>query len=356
MGQKKEIVRHYVGSGLRLTEALQIAKMSKSTYYYKRNFKAGGRTKTANTYMNGQLRSDDEVVKRIKEILCQDFIDYGYRKVAVQLKREGYKIGKKKVYRLMSENNLLNPVKIKTRVFNKEIIRSKPKANKPLEIIELDIKYIYINGDNRHAYLITLLDVFHRQAYNWTLSYSMSAKVIVDLILKFVDENIIPSGIDPATLELSFRSDNGTQFISKAYRRLMTKFNFTAVYIPPATPQLNGHIESFHSTVQKLVCDKYEFNNLIDAIEVFKRFFDTYNNRRYLTCLLDLPPTVFITMWNKGLIGLKEVKNKYKFFFKEEGDKINNRLYLNDVSNIDPNSPSSFEVNLINDLGFFWVS
>jgi len=349
MGQKKEIVRHYVGSGLRLIDALQIAKLSKSTYYYKRNYKAGGRTRTAYTYMNGQLISDEEVVKRIREILSPEFIDYGYRKVAVQMKREGYKIGKKKVYRLMRENNLLNPVKIKTQVFNKEIISSKPEANKPLEIIELDIKYIYINGDNRHAYLITLLDVFHRQAYSWTLSYSMSAKVVVDLILKFVDEHIIPCGIDPSSLELSFRSDNGSQFISKAYRRLMQKFNFKAMYIPPATPQLNGHIESFHSTVQKLVCDKYEFNNLSDAIKVFERFFDTYNNHRYLTCLLDLPPTVFISCWNKGLIGLKEVKNKYKFFFKEEGDTKDNLT-------LDPNSPSPFEVNLNTNLGFFLVS
>lgn len=349
MGQKKELIRQYVGSGLRLSDALQIAKLSKSTYYYKRNFKTTGRTKTSQTNVNGQLKSDNEVVKRIREILGLEFIDYGYRKVTVQLKREGYKIGKKKVYRLMSENNLLNPTKIRTQVFNKEIIRSKPKADKPLKIIELDIKYIYIEGNKRHAYLITLLDVFHRQAYNWTLSYSMSAKVVVDLILKFVDDHIIPCGVDPSTLELSFRSDNGTQFISNAYRRLMEKFNFTAVYIPPATPQLNGHIESFHSTVQKLVCDKYEFENLSYAIEVFERFFDTYNNHRYLSCLLDLPPNVFITFWNKGLIVLKEVKNKYKFFFKEEGAGIDNQT-------LDPNSPSPFEVNLNNDLGFFWVS
>ena len=48
----------------------------------------------------------------------------------------------------------------------------------------------------------------------------------------------------------------------------MKKFNFKAVFILPATPQLNEHIESFHSTVQKLVCNKYNFKNLSDAIEV----------------------------------------------------------------------------------------
>jgi putative transposase len=352
MGQKKEIVRQYVGSGLRLAEALQIAKLSKSTYYYRRKFSNGGRKKTDHTYVNGKLVSDFEVVDRIRKILRPEFIDYGYRKVTVQLKREGYKIGKKKVYRLMMENNLLNPMKIKVNVFDKEVIRSKPKATKPLEIIELDIKYIYIEGDKRQSYLITLLDVFHRQAYSWTLSYSMSAKVVIDLIIKFVDDHIINSDVDPSNLELSFRSDNGSQFISKAYRNLMKKFNFKAVYIPPATPKLNGHIESFHSTVQKLVCNKYDFKNLSDAIKVFERFFDTYNNHRFLTCLLDLSPTVFISKWHEGLIEQKEIKNKFKFFFKEEGnensiDSSNLIIKSKPGSFIDDSLPPSFEVNLI---------
>ena len=67
---------------------------------------------------------------------------------------------------------------------------------------------------------------------------------------------------------------------------------------------------------------KFDFKNLSYAIEVFERFFDVYNNHRYLTCLLDLPPTIFISKWHQGLIGLKEIKNKFKFFFKEDGNYI----------------------------------
>jgi putative transposase len=249
--------------------------------------------------------------------------------VTTFLKREGYQIGKKKTYRLMEEQGLLRPKYVLVQSFDKEIIKQKPKATKPLEIIEIDIKYIYIDGECRNGYLITIFDVFHRQAYNWTLNYNMKAKRIIDLLLEFIDQQIINTNIDPSKLGISFRTDNGSQFVSKVYRKLMERFNFRNVYIPPATPQLNGHIESFHSTVQRLVCDSHEFKNLDNAKEIFTDFYNTYNEERFLTCLLDYPPVKFLELWNKGLIGQKEHKKKLIFFFKEEDKKDKTNCFEN---------------------------
>lgn len=338
MEDKREIVRSYVGKGLRLSDCLQTAAMSKSSYYYRRNYRTGGRLKTTSTKRHGEPISNDLVVSEAKALLSKPFIDYGYRKVATYLKRAGYEIGKKKVYRLMSEHNLIQSPKIRSKSFDKEIIKQKPKATKPLQIIEIDIKYVYIDEENRNAYLITIFDVFHRQAYNWTLNYNMKAKRLIELILEFIDEQIIGTAIDPSKLEISFRTDNGSQFVSKVYRKLLAQFHFKNVYIPPATPQLNGHIESFHSTVQRLVCDSYEFKNLEHAREIFTQFYDTYNNERYLSCLLDYPPTEFIKYWRQSIIAQKEDKNKLIFFFKEEGKEARQDVL--------DTLPPSFEVNL----------
>ena len=318
MEDKREIVRSFVGQGMKLEDCLKVVMMSKSTYYYKRNYRSGGKSKTKSTIKMGSYVSDDIIVEEIKALISRPFIDYGYRKVTAYLKREGYEIGKKKTYRLMDEKGLLRPKKVLTKSFDKDIIKEKQIAIKPHKIIEIDIKYIYIDGESRNAYLITIFDVFHRQAYNWTLNFDMKAKRIIELLLQFIDEQLINTSIDPSKLEISFRTDNGSQFISKVYQKLMQKFKFKNVYIPPATPQLNGHIESFHSTVQNLVCDKYEFENLEKAKEIFTNFYNVYNNERYLTCLLDYPPVKFIELWNKGKIGQKEYKKKLIFFFKEE--------------------------------------
>lgn len=344
MEDRKEIVRTYVGKGLRLDDSLKIAGMSKSTYYYRRNYKSGGRRRATAVLKNGVEIPEIDVICAIKELLSKPFIDYGYRKVTTYLKREGCQIGKKKVYRLMEENGLLRPKKVMIESFDKEIIKQKPKATNPMQIIEIDIKYIYINQESRNAYLITIFDVFHRQAYNWALHYNMRAKRIIDLLLEFIDQQIINTKIDPSKLDISFRTDNGSQFISKIYRQLMEKFCFKNVYIPPATPQLNGHIESFHSTVQKLVCDSYEFKSLDHAKEIFTDFYNTYNNERYLTCLLDYPPTKFIDLWNQGLIGQKEYKKKLIFFFKEE-DQAKKQSASQAIS-------PPFEVNLVHNQDF----
>ncbi|NLJ07515.1 MAG: transposase family protein [Sphingobacteriales bacterium] len=43
----------------------------------------------------------------------------------------------------------------------------------PFEVIEIDVKYIYIRGERRNAYLITLLDTFSRIAISWDLQFSI---------------------------------------------------------------------------------------------------------------------------------------------------------------------------------------
>lgn len=345
MGQKREVIRLYNNKGLRLVDCLEVAKMSRSSYYFTPNYKIGGRMKTKQTLLNGEWIDDCDIVDTINELVSRPFIDYGYRKVTAYLNREGYQIGKKKVYRLMRENKLLRPKVVKINFFDKTIIKHKPLATRPLEIIEVDIKYIHIDGEGRNAYLITIYDIFHRQAYNWSLDYSMKTSLLIRLLLKFVDEHLITKGIDPKEFEISFRTDNGSQFIAKSYRALMKTFGFKNVYIPPATPQLNGHIESFHSTVQRLVCDAYELQTIDHARGILTLFYKTYNENRFLACLLNYSPIKFLELWKTGKIGQKEEKRKkLKFFFKEEDE--NEKLVSSFIT-----SPS-FEVNLNNNQDF----
>lgn len=344
MEDKRELVRDYMGKGLRLEDCLEIVTICKSSFYYQRNYRIGGRHKTNTTKFNDELVDDKQVVIEIKTLLSKPFIDYGYRKVTTYLKREGYEIGKKKTYRLMEENGLLRPKRIMVKTFDKEVIKQKPIATKPLEIIEIDIKYVFIDHECKNAYLITIFDIFHREAYKWTLNYNMKSKRLIDLLLEFIDEHLIQKKIDTSKLDLSFRTDNGSQFVSKVYRELMQRFKFKNVYIPPATPQLNGHIESFHSTVEALVCESHEFTDIEHAREIFTDFYNTYNNERYLTCLLDYAPTKFIKLWEQGLIEQREHKRKLKFFFKEEDKEFKH-------VGLDTASPP-FEVNLNNNQDF----
>lgn len=313
------MVRLFVSKGLTVDQALGVAKMSRSTYYYKQSGGKKGRPGSTVTKRQGALVANDEVVLEIQKILEPDFIDYGYRRTTAALKEKGYEIGKTKVYRLMKENRLLSR-RIKGKHPGKRYVTyTSPRPKRPFQILEIDIKYVYIAGKKRNAYLITILDTFHRQAYQWELSENMKTERVLALILQLIDQYLIPNGIDPKMIEVIIRSDNGSQFIAHLYKDLLSQSGIQCNYIPPATPQMNGHIEAFHSTVQRLVCDKYSFESMDDALEVFRRFFHTYNNVRIMEAILYKSPAQFFDLWKKGKIGIRHQRDRNYFYFKEEG-------------------------------------
>ncbi|MFN8339803.1 MAG: hypothetical protein U0T36_12375 [Saprospiraceae bacterium] len=65
MEEKRQIVRDYVAQGIKLDECLGLAKMSKSSYYYKRNYKVGGKTKPIIAYIGVEV-PDGQVVETSK--------------------------------------------------------------------------------------------------------------------------------------------------------------------------------------------------------------------------------------------------------------------------------------------------
>ena len=318
---KRSIVRDFVAQGLTIDIALQVAALSRSTYYYRFTGGKKGTSPSTSTCFNGEHISNDQVVAHIKQILEPEFIDYGYHRVTAVLNDEGYQISKSKVYRLMKEHQLLHPKRKGRQSERRFVVFTSPRPNRPFEVIETDIKYVYIYGEKRNAYLITMLDTFHRQVFVWGLFADMKTDKIVNLIVQFVDDHLIPNSVDPQQVEVTIRSDNGSQFVAQMYQDILHDCHLKSNYIPPACPQMNGHIEAFHSTIQRLVCSKYVFETLTDARLVFDRFYHTYNNLRIMKSILNKCPVHFLQLWNQGYIGIEKRMGKNSFYFKEEGMK-----------------------------------
>lgn len=318
MAARKEIVRNMVAEGMSMDTALALAEIPRSSYYYKPTGKRKGKAPSSRTIKNGNWVEDSLVVEAIKKMLGQDFIDYGYIRTTAALKQQGYIINKKKVYRLMKEQNLLYK-KTNAASSPKEYVElTVPLCSRPFEIIELDIKYIYIQGLRRHAYLITMLDVFSRAVLVWDLGWTMKAEIVVDLVNKLLKDWLIPLNADPRELSVKIRTDNGSQFIAKKFREHLLKSTISNEYIRPATPQQNGHIESFHNTLTRLVCHKYSFDDIYQAQEVLERFITVYNEKRIMKSILYMTPMKFLQKWAEGHI-ITETKNKRNnYFFREE--------------------------------------
>ncbi|MEV3777849.1 integrase core domain-containing protein, partial [Paenibacillus larvae] len=63
------------------------------------------------------------------------------------------------------------------------------------------------------------------------------------------------------------RSDNGPQFISHAFQQACTSFGVEHERIPPKTPNMNAHIESFHRLLQDECLARYEFQTYGEAYQ-----------------------------------------------------------------------------------------
>jgi putative transposase len=133
-------------------------------YYYKnRNGRTGAKPSTHNFKLDGFMVENQVVMEEIKDILSQEFCCYGYENVTEELRKQQYHINKKKVYRLMNDQNLLLGKVIPTSGKRKFVQHRKTQASYPMEYLYLDIKFIYVHADKRNYYLLTILDVFSRK-------------------------------------------------------------------------------------------------------------------------------------------------------------------------------------------------
>ena len=109
-------------------------------------------------------------------------MDYGYLKETHGLRQQyGYRINKKKVYRLMKQVGLLykHPVYPKgKRVWVSDLV-TQPQGY--FNYLEFDIKYIWITGERRDALVLSVFDVFSRWVLRQLISYSVCKEDVVEL-------------------------------------------------------------------------------------------------------------------------------------------------------------------------------
>ena len=117
---------------------------------------------------------------------------------------------------------------------------------------------------------------------------------------------------------IKIRTDNGPQFISMLLRESLEEMGIEHEFIRPGTPEQNGHIESFHSLVERQVVNHYMFISLKKAREIFTKFYAVYNNERIMKVLLGMAPLEFLREWQQGKIGVSDGANRRRYFFREK--------------------------------------
>jgi len=158
-------VKIYQLRGIGLRRLLSWGGLYASGFYYKRSYSPKGiRSSTHSVNQDSELVENLAVVKDIEGVLSLEFLCYGYRNINGALKEMGWIINHKKIYRLMKESKLLYGSRIRGLPFKRNLIKFRSlKAERPLQYLSMDIKYVYMHGTGRNALLLTGMDVYSRK-------------------------------------------------------------------------------------------------------------------------------------------------------------------------------------------------
>jgi transposase InsO family protein len=249
--------------------------------------------------MESHLVPNEEVVMRVVEIKLNPDLPNWYRLITVTLKIRGYYINHKKVFRLMKEHLLLeDPRKRKGREF---VTFRRVCPAGPLCILEMDIKYVWIYGQRRFAFVLTVLDTFTRYVLHWAVGYSMKGEQVKDVWEYLVAEYLQPHRIAVAQVQVEVRSDNGKQLGAKVVKKFFEENHIRHVFTHPYTPEENGHVESFHSILSDALHND-RFTNLSELELRLDRFYASYTDDRSHSGTRGIPPAKFWSLYEMDLV------------------------------------------------------
>jgi len=257
---------------------------------------------------------NEEVVKTIISIKEDpDQADW-YKLICYTLKVKGYYINHKKVYRLMSDYHLLEVAKRKKGRNFVKFRRVTPSA--PLEILEMDIKYVWIEDRGKYGYILTVIDTFTRYVLAWRVGASMREAQVKQVWDQIIIEYLQPANLLEKKIDIEVRNDNGRQFASKMIQAYFQANHLNQVFTHPYTPEENAHVERFHRTLGKSL-KKESFKDLKQVQIRLERFYKTYNNNRQHGSIAMLSPSMFWALFEDNQIKVTQLpKKRLKFSLK----------------------------------------
>lgn len=306
------IVTEFISLGMTRDNALEVAGMSRHQYYHKAKPGKRGRKPTQSTIQSNGDKTEyicnEQVVDEMKKILEDPDLQYGYIKMSHALRQAGFTINKKKVYRLMRANHLLQDrVKFTGKTFVKF---RKVIPSGPLSLLAMDIKMVWLEQHKRYAYILNVIDAFTRVILYHTVSLSIKQAQV-----KMAWESIIKNHLQPydclnKSMNVEVRNDNDKRFSAEMVQSFFKDNRIDQVFAHPYTPQENGYVESFHSILAQHLNRKLYWN-IMELEQDLILFYEKYNNVRIHASTAYLPPNRFWEAYEEGrILAYCKIKNK----------------------------------------------
>jgi len=241
-------------------------------------------SRSSQRYQPSRKDEEKRLVERMLE-LVRAHPRRGYRMIWSMLVAEGWKVNRKRIYRLWRREGLRVPKKKhkKTRLGKPENGCTRKKAERKNHVWAWDFVHDRTQ-DGRPLKWLALVDEYTRELVALKVERSIKAKDAVKLL-----EEVFAKRGTPEHL----RSDNGPEFIAQAMRQHLEKSGVSTLYIEPGAPWENGYAESFNSRFRDEFLGCEEFTSLLEAKVIGEEWRKDYNERRPHSSLGYKAPAVF---------------------------------------------------------------
>nr|WP_203265127.1 IS3 family transposase [Escherichia coli] len=235
-----------------------------------------------------RAQRDDWLKKEIQRVYDENHQVYGVRKVWRQLLREGIRVARCTVARLMAVMGLagvLRGKKVRTTVSRKTVaagdrVNRQFVAERPDQLWVAD--FTYVSTWQGFVYVAFIIDVFAGYIVGWRVSSSMETTFVLDAL-----EQALWARRPSGTIH---HSDKGSQYVSLAYTERLKEAGLLASTGSTGDSYDNAMAESINGLYKAEVIHRKSWKNRAEVELATLTWVDWYNNRRLLGRLGHTPP------------------------------------------------------------------
>lgn len=271
--QKKAAVEHLVQTcKCSQRQACRFTALSRSTARYSK-----------------RLRDDEAILVERLHKFAKKRRRRGYRLAHRELRRDGFGVNHKRVYRLWRRENLSVPPRRNCkRIRGVHAVRS-IMADQPNAVWCLDFLHENTLGGGKLR-VLCISDEFTRQSQAIEVGKSFRSERVCAVLEELVSRHGVPGAL---------RLDNGPEFVALALRGWCHRWGINPAYIEPGKPWQNGFAESFHSRLRDEFLNGEAFLSVREAQVRLDGWRRDYNEERLHSSLNYMTPNEFATRWKE---------------------------------------------------------
>lgn len=233
-------------------------------------------------YRYESKRPDDAPLKERLTELAGQKRRYGYRRLHVLLRREGWLLNWKRTYRVYREAGLMVRRRKRKRIVGIERLQ-KVMATGPNQSWSMDfVSDGFVDG--RRLRCLNIVDDFTRECLAIEVDTSLPGRRVVSVLERLAEFRGLPQSVTV---------DNGPEFISKALDEWAYRQQFQLRFIAPGKPTQNAYVESFNGKFRDECLNEHWFLSMRHAREVIATWRQQYNEERPHSSLDDQTPNEF---------------------------------------------------------------